>query len=170
MVVADIGTGSGAIAVTLACESKANLYAVDISKGAIDTASKNAKKHEASVTFLEGDLLQPLIDQNIRVDILVSNPPYIDYDEVLDPRVMDYEPHLALFADDHGYACYEKIFKEAPSVLKEKAILAFEIGYNQGERMKQLVPLYFPNDTFEVIKDMNGKDRMLFIYHNYENI
>lgn len=170
MVVADIGTGSGAIAVTLACESKANLYAVDISKGAIDTASKNAKKHEASVTFLEGDLLQPLIDQNIHVDILVSNPPYIDYDEVLDPRVMDHEPHLALFADDHGYACYEKIFKEAPSVLKEKAILAFEIGYNQGERMKQLVPLYFPNDTFEVIKDMNGKDRMLFIYHNYENI
>ena len=77
MVVADIGTGSGAIAVTLACESKANIYAVDISKGAIDTASHNAKKHETSVTFLEGDLLQPLIDRNIHVDILVSNPPYI---------------------------------------------------------------------------------------------
>ena len=62
------------------------------------------------------------------------------------------------------------IFKQAPSILKEKAILAFEIGYNQGERMKHLVPLYFPDDTFEVIKDINGKDRMLFIYHNYENI
>ena len=99
-----------------------------------------------------------------------SNPPYIDYDEVLDPRVVDHEPHLALFADDHGYACYENIFKQAPSILKEKAILAFEIGYNQGERMKHLVPLYFPDDTFEVIKDINGKDRMLFIYHNYENI
>ena len=95
---------------------------------------------------------------------------FIDYDEVLDPRVVDHEPHLALFADDHGYACYENIFKQAPSILKEKAILAFEIGYNQGERMKHLVPLYFPDDTFEVIKDINGKDRMLFIYHNYENI
>ena len=158
------------IAVTLACESKANLYAVDISKEALKTASHNAKKHEASVTFLEGDLLQPLIDRDIHVDILVSNPPYIDYDEVLDPRVVDHEPHLALFADDHGYAYYENIFKQAPSILKEKAILAFEIGYNQGERMKHLVPLYFPDDTFEVIKDINGKDRMLFIYHNYENI
>ena len=83
---------------------------------------------------------------------------------------MDHEPHLALFADDHGYACYENIFKQAPSILKEKSILAFEIGYNQGERMKHLVPLYFPDDTFKVIKDINGKDRMLFIYHNYENI
>ena len=156
MVVADIGTGSGAIAVTLACESKADLYAVDISKEALKTASHNAKKHEASVTFLEGDLLQPLIIRDIHVDILVSNPPYIDYDEVLDPRVVDHEPHLALFADDHGYACYENIFKQAPSILKEKAILAFEIGYNQGERMKHLVPLYFPDDTFKVIKDING--------------
>ncbi len=85
------------------------------------------KPKEASVTFLEGDLLQPLIDKDIHVDILVSNPPYIDYDEVLDPRVVDHEPHLALFADDHGYACYENIFKQAPSILKEKAILAFEI-------------------------------------------
>ena len=106
---------------------------------------------------------------NTALDELTADG-FIDYDEVLDPRVVDHEPHLALFADDHGYACYENIFKQAPSILKEKAILAFEIGYNQGERMKHLVPLYFPDDTFEVIKDINGKDRMLFIYHNYENI
>ena len=86
------------------------------------------------------------------------------------PQIMQDVVHDPLLEDDHGYACYENIFKQAPSILKEKAILAFEIGYNQGERMKHLVPLYFPDDTFEVIKDINGKDRMLFIYHNYENI
>lgn len=170
MTIADIGTGSGAIAITLACESQAKVIAVDISEKALEVAQRNSKKNQSQVTFLQGDLLQPLIDNNITVDILVSNPPYIDPEEKLDPRVVEHEPHLALFADDHGYACYEKIFKEAPKVLKKQALLAFEIGYNQGERMKQLVPHYFPNDHFKIIQDMNGKDRMLFIYHNYENI
>lgn len=169
-VIADIGTGSGAIAVTIACESEAEVYAVDISKEALKVASKNALKHQAKVTFMQGDLLKPLIDAHIKVDILVSNPPYIDPEEKLDSRVVEYEPHLALFADDHGYACYERIFQEAPAILKKQALLAFEIGYNQGERMKQLVSHYFPKDRFEIVKDMNGKDRMLFVYHNYENI
>ena len=80
------------------------------------------------------------------------------------------EPKIALDGGEDGLDFYRIIAEQAINYLKTGSFLCFEIGYNQGERMKHLVPLYFPDDTFEVIKDINGKDRMLFIYHNYENI
>lgn len=163
----DVGTGSGAIAISLAKE-EANLtvFASDISKEAIVVAKENAKKLEANVEFLCGDMLQPFIDKGIKVDILVSNPPYIPSEEEMEKSVVDFEPHVALFGGNDGLKFYRMIFENAHKVIKDKAILAFEMGYNQKEAMEKEARKYFPDDRMETVKDINGKNRMFFIYHN----
>ena len=94
----DIGTGSGAIAISLKKEcEKLKVYATDISVLALKVAESNAQELGADITFMDGDMLQPLIERNIKVDILVSNPPYIPEDEVMEHSVVDFEPHVALF-------------------------------------------------------------------------
>ncbi len=163
----DVGCGSGAIAIALAIEEKhLHMQASDISEHAIKVAKENAKNLEADVTFLVGDMLHPFIENNHKVDILISNPPYIPKDEKMEDSVVDYEPHIALFGGSDGLFFYNEIFKHAHKVLKDKSFLAFEIGYNQKDELLELANNYFPNDKKEVLKDLNGKDRMLFIYHN----
>lgn len=165
--VIDVGTGSGAIAITLQLEeANMRVSASDISEDALLVAKENAKQLEADVTFLQGDMLQPFIDKQIKVDILVSNPPYIPQHEQLERSVKDFEPHVALFGGDTGLYFYEKILKYAKQVLKEKSILAFEMGYDQRENLSGLAKQYFQAAHIEVLKDLNGKDRMLFIYNN----
>ena len=163
--VIDVGTGSGAIAIALSKE-EANLQvaASDISAAAIAVAKQNAEQNEAQVAFYTGDMLQPFIDQGIRCDILVSNPPYIPAHEQMEHSVVDYEPHVALFGGEDGLKFYRQIFANAHQVLKEKAMLAFEMGYDQGERLSALAKQYFPDARIEVLKDLSGKNRMLFIY------
>lgn len=162
--VADVGTGSGAIAIALKKEEpKMNLYASDISKDALAIAQENAKLNEAEITFLEGSMLEPLIEKGIKLDILVSNPPYIKNDEVLESSVKDFEPHVALFGGDDGLKFYRMIFEDAHKVLKEKALLFFEMGYDQKENLTNLARHYFENAEIEVFKDINNKDRMLMI-------
>lgn len=164
---ADIGTGSGAIAITLKKEAEAmNVMGTDISEKAIAVACENARNHHAVVPFMVGDMLEPLIDRNLKVDILISNPPYIPVHETMEASVIDYEPHVALFGGEDGLKFYRIIFENCRKVLKEKAMMAFEMGWNQKEAMIELVKTYFPDDRFEILKDMSGKDRMLFIYIN----
>ena len=163
----DVGTGSGAIAVSLKKEAEAmNVMGTDISEKAIAVACENARSNQAAVPFMVGDMLEPLIDRNLKVDILISNPPYIPIHEEMESSVVDYEPHVALFGGDDGLKIYRIIFENCRKVLKEKAMMAFEMGWNQKEAMIKLVQTYFPNDRYEIIKDMSGKDRMLFIYIN----
>ena len=163
----DVGTGSGAIAISLKCEEpRLNVVATDISEEALVVARENAKNLEADVTFYQGDMLQPLIDRGIKVDIFVSNPPYIPAEQDIEAVVKDNEPHVALFGGKDGLYFYRKIFERATEVLKDRAILAFEMGFDQKEDMKKEVEHYFPNMPFEILQDMNGKDRMLFIYYN----
>lgn len=164
--VVDIGCGSGAIAIALKKEeNKITMLASDISEKALDVARKNAIYNEAEVTFYQGDLLQPFIQQNIKIDVLVSNPPYIKENEVLESSVVDFEPHLALFGGKDGLYFYRKILENAHLVLKEKSMIAFEMGYDQKESLSNLAIQYFPNSRIEVLQDINGKDRMLFIYN-----
>lgn len=165
--VIDVGTGSGAIAIALSKEEK-NLCvcASDISEAAIEVAKKNAQANEADVSFIVGDMLQPFIEREMRCDILVSNPPYIPLHEEMEHSVVDYEPHVALFGGEDGLKFYREIFANAHKVLKEKAFLAFEMGYDQGERLSELARQYFKDARIEIIKDLNGKNRMLFIYCN----
>ena len=145
----DVGTGSGAIAISLEREeSRLRVYATDISEEALEVARENAQRLGAEVTFMQGDMLAPLIEKGLKFDIFVSNPPYIPVNQEIEHVVKDNEPH----------------------VLKDRAILAFEMGYDQREAMEKEVRHYFPEDDFVILKDMNGKDRMLFIYHGMPRI
>ncbi len=163
--VVDVGTGSGAIAVSLKAEQpRLRVWATDISAKALAVAQKNAQVNQADVTFLEGDLLEPLIARHLKFDVFVSNPPYIPLDQEIDPLVRDNEPHVALFGGGDGLYFYRLIFQKVRQVLKEKAILAFEMGYDQADAMRKEMDIYFPHDDYEIIKDMSGKDRMLLIY------
>lgn len=162
--VCDIGTGSGAISIALNKEEpKMNLTATDISKEALEIAKLNARNNDARIKFLEGDLLEPLINNNLKFDILVSNPPYIALGDEVDPLVVKNEPHLALFSENNGMECYERILKDASKVLNKTNIILFEHGYKQKELMINLVDKYFPNSECEVIKDLSGNDRITVI-------
>lgn len=163
----DVGTGSGAIAISLALEEpKLKVYATDISDLALTVAKENANNLKADVEFLVGDMLQPLIEKNFKVDIFVSNPPYIPQEQEIEAVVKDNEPHVALFGGNDGLYFYRKIFEGVNELLNERALLAFEMGFDQRELMEEALQKYFPNDPYEIIKDINGKDRMLFIYRN----
>lgn len=166
----DVGTGSGAIAISLALEEpKLNVVATDISEEALEVARMNAKELGASVEFYQGDMLQPLIDRDIKVDIFVSNPPYIPSEQDIESVVKDNEPHVALFGGHDGLYFYRKIFADAKKVIKDRSLLAFEMGFDQRELMSEAVEHYFPNVPYEIIKDINGKDRMLFIYYHLKD-
>lgn len=160
----DVATGCGAIGISLAKEEpKMKVKASDISHEALLTAKKNQEALEADVEFLEGSMLDPFIEKGLKCDILVCNPPYIPQDEKMEHSVVDYEPHVALFGGEDGLKFYREVFEKAHLVLKDPAILAFEMGYDQGERLSALAREYFPNAEIEVHKDINGKDRMLSI-------
>lgn len=162
--VADVGTGSGAIAITLAKEeSNMEVYATDISYEALEVAKKNATKNEANVTFYQGDMLKPLIEKGLKFDILVSNPPYIPDDEFVEDIVKNNEPHVALFGGENGMFFYDVILKDASSILNTPNIIAFEHSYNKKQEMHALIQKYFPNSWYETIKDLSGKDRITVI-------
>lgn len=161
--VCDLATGSGCIAISLALEERnMNVVATDISCEALEVARENNEKFQAGVTFLQGDMLEPL--KGRKFDIFVSNPPYIPTEEDVMPLVKDNEPNLALFGGADGMKFYRIILSGVKPLLKERAILAFEHGYDKKEEMLELVSVYFPNCRAEVIKDLEGKDRMTFIY------
>ncbi|MDC3411776.1 peptide chain release factor N(5)-glutamine methyltransferase [Terrihalobacillus insolitus] len=161
----DLGTGSGIIAVTLKLEWPAtNVYATDISADALMVAKQNAVSLGADVTFMEGNFLQPVLDSRQQIDVIVSNPPYISNAEkdTLDDTVKNFDPELALFAEQDGLAAYHTILTQAQKVVADTAILGFEIGHQQGTKVGELVSRFFPNSDVEVRQDINGKDRMVF--------
>ena len=158
--VVDLGTGSGCIPITLKKKlPNINMDAVDISNDALELAKENAKLNDVEVNFIHGDMLKPL---NKKYDCIISNPPYLPYDgEVMD-IVKNNEPHLALFADNNGYYFYEGILKNYKDYLNDKYYIFFEIGYNQGEKVRQLALKYLDCDV-EVKKDLQGFNRYVII-------
>lgn len=163
VLVCDLACGSGCIGITLDKEEpNMEVIATDISNEALEVAKMNNEKLNANVKFLQGDMLEPV--KNYKFDIFVSNPPYIPNDELVDPLVKDNEPNIALFGGSDGMKFYDIILKGVKPLLKEKAIIAFEHGYDKKEEMLALTKKYFPNSKAEVLKDLEGKDRMTFIY------
>ena len=144
--VVDVGTGSGNIAIAL-CKEEANmtLTATDISEEALLTAKQNAINNEANVNFLQGNMLDPLIEKGMKFDILVSNPPYIPDDEYVEPLVKDNEPNIALFGGDKGMKFYKEIFENASKILKPNCLLCFEHSHKTKEEMLELANRTFPN-------------------------
>lgn len=156
----EIGTGSGCIAITLSKELDTTVDALDISKDAIDLASSNAVLNNANVNFALGDIKNCTISK--KYNILVSNPPYVKYDEPVDPATK-YEPQNALFALNNGLEFYEIILKRSKEFLEPKNIIAFEIGCTEGQDITNIAKSYYPNAYIQVKKDLAGKDRYIFI-------
>ena len=162
--VCDVGTGSGAIAIALKKEEpNLDVYASDISAEALEVAKINAQNNECDIHFLEGSMLEPYIDNDLKFDILVSNPPYIKSVEKVDSAVLDYEPHVALFGGEDGLKFYREIFENAHKILNKKALAFFEMGYDQKEALSALARDYYNDVDIKVFKDINGKDRMLML-------
>ena len=162
--VCDVGTGSGAIAIALKKEEvNLDVYASDISAEALQVAKINARNNECDIHFLEGSMLEPYIENDLKFDILVSNPPYIKSVEKVDAAVLDYEPHVALFGGEDGLKFYREIFRDAHKILNEKSLAFFEMGYDQKETLSALAREYFEDVKIKVFKDINGKDRMLML-------
>ena len=163
--VADVATGSGAIAIALKKEEDHfNMNASDISEDALNVARNNALKNCANINFMQGDMCKPLIENNIKLDILVSNPPYIKEDEVLEKSVIDFEPNIALFGGKSGLKFYDSILNDSRQIMKDNSFIFFEMGYDQKENLTNLVKSYYPNASVEVFKDINQKNRMMRIH------
>lgn len=160
--IGDVGTGSGAIAIALKKEEpKLKVWASDISEEALVVAKKNALNNEADISFMQGSMLEPFIEKGLKLDIIVSNPPYIRQDEDIEHSVKDFEPHVALFGGEDGLKFYRMILEKASLVLKEHGFIFFEMGYDQAANLSKLVKEYFADAAIEVYQDINRKDRML---------
>ncbi len=159
VMVLDVGTGSGAIAITLQLETGANVTAVDISADALHVAKENAKSLGANVCFIQSNLFEKL--KGKKFDAIISNPPYIETEVIkeLDKEVKDNEPHLALDGGADGLDFYRKIISEAPNYLNSAGEIIFEIGFTQAERVSQFLQSDF--EEIEVIKDFGGNDRVV---------
>lgn len=160
---ADIGTGSGAIAVTMKLECpELAVTATDISAQALATARKNAVQLHAEIDFRLGDLTEPIACE--KWDVVLSNPPYIAFQEAenMSDVVLEHEPHTALFAEEDGLILYRKLAQQLPELMNRKALIAVEIGYTQGQAVAGFFQQHFPQAMVEIVKDINGKDRMVF--------
>lgn len=160
----DIGTGSGCIAISLAKNlPNAKVYAIDVSKKALDIAKINAIKNNVEVTFMLKNVLELEVLKS-DYDIIVSNPPYVRNLEKVEIKknVLDFEPHLALFVDDNdALIFYRKIAELAQKNLLKNGQLYFEINQYLGKEMITLLEQYqFVN--IELKKDIYGNDRMIF--------
>jgi len=163
----DIGTGSGAIVVSLGkFINNSILTAIDISPKALEIAKKNANSNgvENKITFHLGSLFNPIKgeDEYKTYDFIISNPPYIPRAvvETLDPGVKDYEPHLALDGGEDGLDFYREITVGAKDYLKDEGWLLFEIGYDQGESVSELLNINGFKDI-NVLQDLAGLDRVV---------
>ncbi len=160
--VADVCTGSGAIAVTLKANAPhTTVHATDISKAALQVAQRNADAAKVEVTFYQGDLLAPLLERGIRVDVLAANPPYIASGELTALEVSKHEPSLALDGGADGLNLVRRLLTDAPRVCKPGALLLVEIGADQGARVLQLAHDLLKPAHAKIVKDYAGLDRFL---------
>lgn len=166
IVLLDMCTGSGCIAIALKKLSDfKKVYALDISKSALEVCGYNIKKHEAEIEPIESDMFENIGFLKGSLDIIVSNPPYIPKKDIdaLMPEVKEHEPILALVASDNGLEFYKRIAQNAKSFLKENGRVYLEIGYNQADAVSDIFKTYgMPN--IEVTKDLAGFDRVISVY------
>lgn len=157
--VLDVGTGSGAIAISISLESGRRVLASDVSLPALTVAARNAQTHKAAVRFFGTDLLQAVAPRSL--DVLVSNPPYVSPAEEADmqPEVRDWEPHLALFAEEDGFEIYRRLIAGAETAVKSGGRVLLELGYQSlGQVQEMLTPRW---SDISVVSDLAGIPRVI---------
>lgn len=156
----DLGTGSGCIAISLKKEINSNIDALDISKEALELAKQNAIDNHIDINFINKDMTT---FKDKKYDIIISNPPYISYDEEIMDIVRNNEPHLALYAKDNGLYFYKKILENIPYITKENYLICFEIGQSQSTAIVDIAKRILKDINISVDKDYSKKDRFIFI-------
>lgn len=164
----DLGTGSGAIAISLAKNvTGSSVFATDISPDALKVAEKNARRNEVEdqIDFLCGDLFEPLRGRNLEgaVDCVASNPPYVSQEEFdhLPKEVRDFEPIVALKTDQEGTSFHGKIIENSLDFLKVNGILILEVGLGQAGRVAGLIRDRKEFKDTEIMKDLGGIERVV---------
>jgi release factor glutamine methyltransferase len=164
-VIADIGTGSGAIAVALAKNvARSDVYAVDVSAEALQVARRNAARHGVAerVILYRGDMLTPLPEF---VDVLVANLPYVPTRDwaALPPEIREHEPHSALDGGADGLDFIRALLAEAPDFLRPRGCVCLEFGFGQAPAVQDIARAHFPDHSIEVRRDLAGIERVLMI-------
>lgn len=161
--VVDVGTGTGAIAISLKDKRPTwQVCAVDLSSAALEVAQENAQQIGVALEFVLSDCLEEVAGP---IDVLISNPPYISQDEyeLMDVSVREFEPKMALFAENNGLAIYEKLAQQAPSKLGKDGKIFLEIGFMQGPAVKEIFQAAFPKKQVSIHQDLFGNDRMIVV-------
>lgn len=161
--VVDVGTGTGAIAISLKDKRPTwQVSAVDLSSVALEVAKENAQQIGVALEFVLSDCLDEVAGP---IDILISNPPYISQAEyeLMDVSVREFEPKMALFAENNGLAIYQKLAKQAQSKLAKDGKIFLEIGFMQGPAVKEIFQEAFPKKQVSIHQDLFGNDRMIVV-------
>lgn len=166
--IADICTGSGIIALFLKKEFKnSKVYASDIHEDTLNVAKKNFSDNNLEIETFIGDKTKPFLENDIKLDVLISNPPYVKNMDDIDEKVKNNEPLDAIYTPK-GIEFYEDFFINEERLMNEKYFMAFEINYDQEEELTKLIEKYLKNVYYKFEKDFYGLPRMLFIAKGYE--
>ena len=158
----DLCTGSGCIGLTLKTKINCNITLSDLSDEALEIARRNRKSLNVEAKIINSDLLENI---NEKFDVIISNPPYIKDNEEIEDIVLNNEPNIALFGGTEGLDFYEKILLTCKKNLKEKFLIAFEIGIDQADSIKKMAIKNLGNVNIDIKQDLSGRERMIFIYN-----
>ena len=162
--IVDLGCGSGVIGLTLEKKISTNsVDLIDISKEALEVTHINCENLNSKANIIENNFLDSI---NKKYDLIISNPPYIKTTEEIEEIVKNNEPEIALYAGEDGLDCYRKILSQVKNNIKERCLIAFEIGSEEANDIINLVNVYLDNFKVEVKQDLSGRDRMIFIFRN----
>jgi release factor glutamine methyltransferase len=160
----DVGTGSGAIIISLLKHLPgAAGWAIDCSSAALEVARQNAARYDLDhqIEFIQGDLLSPLVDRGRRADLIAANLPYVSHDDL--KAIAHHEPRLALDGGPDGLDLIRRLLDQAPTVLARPGLLLLEIGAGQGERVCALAQRAFPAARVQLMADYAGHDRVVLV-------
>lgn len=162
----DLCCGSGCIGLTLKHLNKnIDVTLSDISPYALEVCDINKRNLKIDAKIIESDLFN---DINDKFDVIISNPPYIAENDVVDNIVLENEPHIALFAGNDGIEFYDRILSSCENYLNDKYLIAFEIGESEKEKVLELIDKYLKDVKVITKRDMSERDRMIFIFKNVD--